>query len=411
LIRFDLSEQAESHKKWLELVSLFNTRIAHVDLKRVFVTATPENVCMLYNIESIDVMKLEIPSNYIGYKQIKYIPFENDLDIGSILTNEVKRINDSHTFEVILYCIERKIVNGHDELLYSISKEIKCSVNTYNGKGISVIFNTEQKMSAFQSILENENIKFSVKGSAILIREIAIKKFYSYCKKAGENCIITVGKDLIARGISYVGEDTKEPLTATTMIYKPGTTLHSVGICQTIGRITGCAMPGLQRRLYAPQDVIDTYVSYNTNQEKYISKLCSSEKNELTKDIIANMVFDYIPRDIDRKKLKLKMNYDSEESNTTACEEDFYDEVKMKKFIKSWIKQTNQSKIACLFRDMVKNGGFFTSEYIMSNVDISTINRALDNSRHSNKWSLVFGKDDKKYFIRDEAMEYYNSIQ
>lgn len=82
--------------------------------------------------------------------------------------------------------------------------------------------------------------------------------------------------------------------------------MHSVGITQTIGRITGCAMPTLKRRLYAPKDVIDTYNAYNRNQEAYIARIEGDTK--LTKDVIAEMSFEKFKRNIDRSKLKLKMN-------------------------------------------------------------------------------------------------------
>jgi hypothetical protein len=57
-------EQAESHKKWLELINLINLNMGYIDLKRIFVTATPENTIMLYNIDCPDVMKLDIPAGY-----------------------------------------------------------------------------------------------------------------------------------------------------------------------------------------------------------------------------------------------------------------------------------------------------------------------------------------------------------
>lgn len=43
-------EQAESYKKWLEFMELINKKMGYMDLKRVFVTATPENCVMLYTL-------------------------------------------------------------------------------------------------------------------------------------------------------------------------------------------------------------------------------------------------------------------------------------------------------------------------------------------------------------------------
>ena len=83
------------------------------------------------------------------------------------------------------------------------------------------------------------------------------------------------------------------------MFYKPGSTMHAVGICQTIGRITGCAMPELPRRLYAPKDVYDTYIRYNQNQELFITKIGKGDEDTITKDIIEELVFNKYTRNID----------------------------------------------------------------------------------------------------------------
>ena len=55
-------DQAVSHKKWIELINVFNG-LENVDLKRIFVTATPENCLMMYEIDNADLIQLEIPSN------------------------------------------------------------------------------------------------------------------------------------------------------------------------------------------------------------------------------------------------------------------------------------------------------------------------------------------------------------
>jgi len=135
------------------------------------------------------------------------------------------------------------------------------------------------------------------------MKNMAIRKFYTIIKSIGENCIITIGKDLICRGISYVGEDVEEPITATTMFYKPGKTMNIVGMCQTIGRITGCAMPTLNRRLYCPKDVYENYMKYNRDQETYIKNIEKSE-GLTTTVVVDSSEFEYT-RPIDRPKLNL----------------------------------------------------------------------------------------------------------
>ena len=136
------NNQAVSHKKWLELKDVINKRMGNLDLKRIFVTATPENVILLYQVECPDVMRLEIPSTYTGYNKIKNIDMTEDLDINEQLQKEVNRIKESETYEAILYCIDRKIVDGHDRVLKSLATELKCIVNTYNGNGITTYMRT-----------------------------------------------------------------------------------------------------------------------------------------------------------------------------------------------------------------------------------------------------------------------------
>lgn len=322
------ADQPESHKKWLELKDLINQKMGYLDLKRVFVTATPENVVMLYKVESPDVMKLEIPGTYVGYKDIKYKELEDDLDVKKVLIDEVSRIKANDTYEAILYCIDRKIVDGHDKVLESLSSILKCVVNTYNGNGITAFIRTVALCKKFETQLNRAGLQFINKGKYYQIKNLSIRKFYSIIKNIGERCVVTIGKDLICRGISYVGEDTINPITATTMIYKPGTTMNAVSICQTLGRVTGCAMPTLERTVYAPKDVIDTYIKYNRNQELYIDKITKTKTNILTKDIINEMTFEKYKRNIDRPRLNLKMNM----SEVVNCNTE-----RMKELVDMWL--------------------------------------------------------------------------
>jgi hypothetical protein len=319
--------QAASHKKWLELRDLINNNMGTIDLKRVFVTATPENCCMLYNIECPDVMKLEIPSCYTGYKTIKHIALEDDIKIKKLLKAQVERINEQETYEAILYCIDRKIVDGQDVILKSLASELKCIVNTYNSNGITTFIRTLALGKKFERELNRHEISFTKKDKYYQIKNITIRKFYTIIKKIGKRCVVTIGKDLICRGISYVGENQTEPITATTMFYKPGHTMHAVGICQTIGRITGCAMPDLQRTLYAPKDVYDTYINYNKNQEHYIKNIEKGNENSITKDIIEELVFNKYNRNVDRMKLNLRMNMKKPEDIEYSDEEDSDEEI------------------------------------------------------------------------------------
>ncbi len=322
-----------SHNKWIELKELINTQLSYIDLKRIFVTATPENTVMLYEIESPDLMKLEVPSTYVGYRDIQHTVLEDDLDVVEAIKNEVARIKTQKTFEAILYCIERKLVDGHETVLKSLIKQTDAICHTYNGSGIST-YMPKKLCKEFEKQLEKMEITWTNKSNYYKIQKMSIRAFYTVMKNMNQRCVITIGKDLICRGISYVGTG-NNPITATTMFYKPGMTMHAVGVCQTIGRITGCAMPNLERRLYAPQDVYDTYMKYNYNQEMYIKSIEEAIGMPLTRDVIANLVFQKYKRNIDRPKLKLRMAMSDDE--VSEDEDGYIDGVKLSNLSK-WME-------------------------------------------------------------------------
>ena len=383
--------QAQSHKKWLELKDVINKRMGNLDLKRIFVTATPENVVLLYQVECPDVMRLEIPATYTGYDKIKHVKMEDDLKISKHLSSEVERIKQAGTYEAILYCIDRKIVDGHEVLLKSLSRQFDCIINTYNGNGISTYIKKNLRVK-FEKKLNKHDIEFQKDGRYYKMKNMAIRKFYTIIKSIGENCIVTIGKDLICRGISYVGENVEDPITATIMFYKPGKTMNAVGICQTIGRITGCAMPNLNRKLYCPEDVYDTYMTYNKNQEIFIKKI---EQNQdlSTKVVVDSTVFEEYTRPIDRPKLNLFMKMEKkiieseDEETEDEDEETEIDGVDINK-LKNWIDgETLVGKMINYlyeyglmsskelkegieyersdkeFKDNIKNGGSCKSQY------------------------------------------------
>jgi len=397
--------QPLSHKLWIQLLGYFRESMSWIDIKRVFVTATPENCCMLYNVDCTDVIKLEIPPTYIGYKNIICNVFNDDLYVRDILHAEVSRIKREKHCEAILYCLERKIEDGQDIVFDSLRANLKCVVNTYNGNGIKCSMRTISQSNKLGKLLNNENIKHHRDGKLFEFDNLSIRKFYSLCKKVGETCVVTIGKDLIAHGISYVSEDRENPLTATTMIYKPGTTMHAVGICQAIGRITGTARPELTRRLYAPEDVITTYKRYNENQEMYVEQILRSNGEITTKSLIEEMRFMSLKRSIDRKKLKLKMNTIEEHHEHVEGE---IDGVKLSNLYK-WLRDDTLvvSKIlkhllnieSCTLEELkeaiVYEG---TNEQLKSNVDSGS---SL-NSRFGKIWTyrnnkLEINKNIKEY--------------
>ena len=411
-------EQPASHKKWLELRDIINKNMNSINLKRIFVTATPENVCMLYDIQCPDVMKLEIPEFYTGYDKIRHFELSDDLEINHLLKDEVKRIKKERTFESILYCVDRKVIDGHERVLKSLSEQLKCVINTYNGAGITCFLKNKTLARKFEYELRRYDIAYTKDNSFFKIKNITIRKFYTLIKKIGERCVITIGKDLISRGISYVGENQTEPITATTMFYKPGTTMHAVGICQTVGRITGCAMPNLQRRLYAHTDVYETYIKYNKNQEKYIYNIQNNNENVITKNVIEELVFNKYKRNIDRMKLNLQMTMKTTEEQEYSSEDDSEDESeeylqeRMKELIdKWWNKKTIIGKILKFVYESVSVSENELKNFIESCGSKNTSQMYIHLTRDDKDYSLVFSRNTGNTFLNDNAMDYIQTTK
>lgn len=335
-------DQSESHRDWLILTQYFSQQ--EIELKRIFVTATPENVVYKYKIE--DVIRLRVSNNYIGYDKIQYVQLDDKIRIKKILIEEQNRRILEKENGVVLYCVDRKIEDGQDETFVSVCSYLECVVNTYNGNGITARVNNEKFEARLEKFVElNNKVKKNKKifytddstnetKNVWNIKGIAIKDFYQICKEVGSDIIVTIGMDLMARGISFVSsEKAIDAIAATTMIYKPGTTMHAVGLCQTIGRITGTARPDLQRRLYASKNIIEDFIKYNKNQKQYLKEIVKNDNivsSEIMKTIELNKK---LTRSIDRKKLGLKPMYKSESESESESEGEI-DGVNLKKLNK-----------------------------------------------------------------------------
>ena len=359
------NNQTKSHQNWIKLCDLINKEI-NIDLKRVFITATPENCCALYNIETAHVMELEIPNNYQGYKNINYNILNNDLDIIKILKSQINRIkqnvNNNKTREVILYCIEKNIKIGKDNQnsvlqSLSITNEIKnVTIHTYNGTGMLIHTNNKNLKKLLKKIkiktsqdkiitCESHELNINDNIYIQIDKKIPIRKFYSLCKEANEHIIITIGKDLINRGISYVSEKKEDDLyslCATTLICNPGIKANVVYMMQLIGRITGLARPDLQRFLFAPKKIISDYINFNKNQTNFL-KIIRENNSEITKNLWLNHTHENkLNNNIDRPKLNIPMNYKKE---ITEEIEGKIEGVKLKSLNK-WLKSKNLDNIA-----------------------------------------------------------------
>ena len=312
-----LSTQPESHKKWIEFTStMYSTGI---DLKRVFVTATPENVVYFYKPGF--VWELSVPDNYVSSNDIdpNFIDTFDARIITRILTTEVKRRKDEGG--IILYCVERnkEEVNEKNDrsnqsqvflnILDNIKKTGLDVVSIYNSNGFKLAFRLKKHSILFENELNSNSIRYTIKDNVIDIKknELSISEFYGYLQSCGCKMVLTIGKDLISRGISFVSNHTENPLTATTMIYRPGTQLSQVALTQAIGRLNGTAQPKLKRRLYTTEDVYSNYTTFMNNQKEIMNSI-SLNKKKVDDELIDEIVLRKDTRLVDRKALKLEHN-------------------------------------------------------------------------------------------------------
>ena len=85
---------------------------------------------------------------------------------------------------------------------------------------------------------------------------------------------VTIGKDLMSRGMSFcsVSREDSIPLATTRMIVDVANTTHCVGLIQMIGRLLGTVCPFYKRVLYCQQRVYDDYIHANQDLEENIRK-------------------------------------------------------------------------------------------------------------------------------------------
>ena len=419
-------EQAESHKAWILFCKFFADNL--ITLKRIFITATPENVVMKYKITN--VISLEVPSNYQGFNKINYKVLAPS-NIPNIIRQETNSIRDKNQNGIILYNVERlregnEKKSGQDNVLanvYQVANDIVVSI--YNGNGISAYIPPEfrnkfkkemekfnqQKTKSKNRIQFTEVTNHEVVEHFFQIKNLSISWFYQFCKNIGMDVVLTIGCDLMSRGISYCSIK-KEPnaLAATVMIYRPSPQRHCVGLVQTIGRLTGTSRPDLPRTLYAPQKIIDDYKKTCENECDFIKAL--DEELEKNPEMNSEEFFKTfhlkreLKRCLDRPQLHLRPLYKKEQvvvENGNLEQQEIHrltnDENGM---FKRWAQVDNTSNIARFMKHGLDPNKEYTKkeitdlckEYgvVLSNI----INSVLKNNKNHGK---IIIKQETKYVL------------
>lgn len=389
----------ETVKVQMEWVSFFQMLKSYTDLqyvKRIWVSATPENCSLIKDVTSKDVFVLPKHPNYRG--EVSFTEWNSDYEA---IDPEVLRIKQGKTREIILFCTDYTNAKQTDtsKLLFIT---YSCPVITYNCSGILVY-------------IRGEETPFS--SSSLSIDQVigCLGKSYS-------GPIIIVGNALLSRGISFVGDSRNKPHTATVMFYTGSKTATAVSIAQRIGRITGTSRPDItERRIYTQSDIFDTYSYYLKNQDTIYETLKMPENSQrLVEDILKETIPGLIKlsRDLDRKVLK-KTNAkyleaapvaSSTGSSSSTSGPVSRDLEKMKKLVSSWNKDTNQQSIAKSFRKIYNSPGnkILTSELRLFETNEGAILNMTN--QYSGRWCLVFSKDDTYHYINPEAVAFARTL-
>ena len=311
--------QSKSHRSWIEFSNMFSDN--HIHLKRLFVTATPDNILIKYeDVDRIFLLPTPAPGTYKGWNNIEFNRLNptSDRAIDDILLSEIERRKNHRESGAILLCIDRRIEDGHRFYFDRVRNLVNddAVINTYNGEGIRAKIpsdkyrNFKRICKAYMRNDRKMKVEFDNDTYICKLDNTSISCFYAICSRSGLHIIVTIGMDLIARGISFVSDrSANEVIAATTMIYNPGKTMHAVGICQAVGRICGTARPELTRRLYAIDDIISTYRNYNLNQVQYID-LITENDYKMNSLIMDDLEFhNILVRKLDRACLKLKPKF------------------------------------------------------------------------------------------------------
>jgi hypothetical protein len=388
---------AASHKRWVSFFDFLASRNEIV--KRFWVTATPENCSSISGITGDDIIVLPVPEEYVGITEnVNWTESDPDNALGF----EIKRIQELNNGEIILYCLDRKKA-AQDLIAREISFNHSCIAFSYNGDGFLFYKNGDPLIL---------DVNCSDDISSVLD------------KLRGCGPVVVVGYNLMNRGISFVaGPNTGNYFdncvpTATVMFYAGGKSSHIVGLAQRFGRICGTSRPDITRRvLYCSSDVYSDYVGYLTNQKIVFGLL----KNGGTMAQILMESEDAVKLKLplDRPALKnVNVEYragcnggggnggigGNGGSGGGSVE---WDEDKMHRLVDSWKNVENSTAVARLFRRILGAGGKMDSGLVREYFSSSGAYEALT-SKHMSRQNLVFRKDSRYHYIRNEVLEYLN---
>lgn len=377
---------AISHRKWIQTVRILEN--SSVPVKRFWISATPENCSNISRITGRDILVLPQDRNYIGVNHHVDWDIENEEALG----DEIGRIRNLNNGEVILYCVDKKNTEQLRTAM-SISREYSCITCCHNMTGSSLFLNGE-----FIRCID---------------RSVAISDVLETIKTRYVNIpLVVVGFNIMNRAISFVSSGRNNPYTATVLFYTSSKTSHIVGIAQRFGRVCGTSRPDLTRRVvYCDSQVYQDYSGYISNQNKAWDVLDTQENQSKT---ICSILLECdgvvsLKRPLDRPALKLVNQEYSHTTSSSGIIPLENNEDKMKRLVRRWKNEVNETSVARLFRDMINNNGRLESNLVETYFDnIQSVDSLT--RHHDNMWCSVFSKNETHHYIKQEALEYYNSL-
>jgi hypothetical protein len=397
---------AKVHKDWIEHFNNIKVFNQLKFIKRVWISATPENCSLIKDVKAKNVFVLPKHPHYRCQNKFEEWPKENCDELEPLI-KEVRRIKGQNSKEVILYCTER-LNAAQATISLELCRKAKCPVVSYNGLG-NTVFKPGQtpRLNRCDSISD-------------ILAQLE-QDLYT-------GPVIVVGHALMSRGISFVSSKRGDkPLTATVMFYKGSKTTNAVNIAQRCGRTAGTSRNDIPvRKIYCSKAINDCDTNYFSNQTVIYKVLKKPENKErfvadiMTDDEIRGLK--KLGRKVDRNELgKANTIYASSCSRSTSSSgssrssANASDTEKMTNDVTKWDKPETVSSIAKIFRKIHGSPGnkMLSSEVKQMVLDLGKTNSYYNNltsPNHTNKWCLVFSKDSTHHYINPEAVAFANTL-
>jgi hypothetical protein len=182
---------------------------------------------------------------------------------------------------------------------------------------------------------------------------------------------------------------------------------YAVGIAQRFGRICGKSRPDILRRVvYCSDAVYNDYVGYLANQSVVFKGLTHGMTMAKILENSGECV--KLKRPLDRPALK-KVNMEYREASRVVASVDM-DLDKMRRLVSSWRVEGASGNVGRLFRLMMANDGYKMESCMVRDIIGRNSYDSIAGENRTLHWNLVFRKEGRYHYIRQEAIDYYNSL-